>query len=203
MISYSDITTVRRVWVCSLGLAAAADNKNRSSSSIVHCIVNTHLIIPTQRERWSEGRYESFHLSHADVLLLLCVCGTFITASLHSAAQCYHAELMLSVLVAGCGWLFFTAAPVEQLSCMLFTDGWSPLLCSIMEDWRWCGMMLLWSGCWTLWPSPHVLRCVFNIQYLPLTRAPLNTLMTRLVWCILAGEGDWDMAMMKFTQEAL
>lgn len=47
-----DIITSRCVWVFSLDLAAAAAaayNENRSS--IVDCIVNTHLISASQRER--------------------------------------------------------------------------------------------------------------------------------------------------------
>lgn len=93
MISYSDITTLGCVWVCSSGLAAA-DNENRSRNSIVHCIVTTHLIIQTQRRGRVRGDMRAFiYLMQMCCCCTLCVC------------LCVHNITMLNWCLPSRSWL--------------------------------------------------------------------------------------------------
>lgn len=113
---------------------------------IIEKTVNTHLIKMTQRRGWMRGELLIYHAP------LLC---TVLSS-----------ESFVDVVVAGCCWLFYTVAPVEQLSCTLCTDGSSPSLCSITLDWRSSGTTSLWRECWTCWPEALVLRSALYLQSL-------------------------------------
>lgn len=77
-----------RSWNLTAAAASAVDNENRSSDSIAHCIVNTHLIRLDTKGEVECG--ESSHLSQAD-----CVPVAFFFSVPHSS---HRAEMMFILL---------------------------------------------------------------------------------------------------------